>query len=62
MAGFIHQCCQQGRRLLTVEVLAREAVTYASAVGALTATQPGAIAAQPTAVQVAQFLNAFPLR
>lgn len=57
LAGFLHQCCQQGERLLHDEELARVAVIYASAVGALTAAKVGAIAAQPTAAEVARFLK-----
>jgi fructokinase len=57
VAGFLHQCCQQGDRLWQDGEVARAAVIYASAVGALTAAKAGAIAAQPTAAEVAEFLN-----
>lgn len=58
-AGFLHQC-QKGLRLLENPDGARAAVTYASAAGALTTTKPGAIAAQPTADEVAAFLSQHP--
>jgi fructokinase len=57
VAGFLHQCCQQGEKMFQNPETAREAVIYASAVGALTTTQPGAIAAQPTASEVKEFLS-----
>ncbi|HEY9632741.1 MAG TPA: carbohydrate kinase [Coleofasciculaceae cyanobacterium] len=58
VAGFIHQVCQQGlsKGFATFES-AREVVSYASAVGALTTLKPGAIAAQPTAEEVEAFLH-----
>ena len=55
IAGFIHQLITQGH---PADVQAAQAMmTYASAVGALTTTQAGAIAAQPTAHEVATFLQ-----
>jgi fructokinase len=57
VAGFLHRCCQQGERIFQDAEAAREAVSYASAVGALTTTKPGAIAAQPTAAVVESFLK-----
>lgn len=58
VAGFIHQLIAQGH---PADVQAAQAMmTYASAVGALTTTQAGAIAAQPTAHEVATFLQAQP--
>ncbi len=57
VAGFLHQCCQKGDRIWQDAAIARQAVTYANAVGALTTTQPGAIAAQPTAQEVEAFLE-----
>lgn len=55
VAGFIHQLITQGH---PADVQAAQAMmTYASAVGALTTTQAGAIAAQPTAHEVATFLQ-----
>ena len=56
LAGFLHQLCAQAERLKEPEA-AREAITYACAAGALTTMQPGAIAAQPTATQVEDFLQ-----
>lgn len=58
VAGFIHQLLTQGH---PADVQAAQAMmTYASAVGALTTTKAGAIAAQPTAHEVATFLQAQP--
>jgi fructokinase len=57
VAGFLHRCCQQGEQIFQNPETAKEAVTYASAVGALTTTKPGAIAAQPTAAEVEEFLS-----
>jgi fructokinase len=56
VAGFLHQLCLQGHSCLQDARYARYAVTYASAVGALTTTRPGAIAAQPTGEEVDAFL------
>jgi fructokinase len=60
LAGLIHQLCQRGISSLNDPQVAHEIVTYASAVGALTTMNPGAIAAQPTAEQVRQFLQSQP--
>ena len=57
VAGFIHQVCQYGLKNLSDPQQAKRVVTYASAVGALTATKPGAIAAQPTPREVENFLR-----
>ncbi|MCL1464035.1 carbohydrate kinase family protein [Argonema galeatum] len=57
VAGFVHQVCQYGIRALSDRDTAKRIVTYASAVGAMTAMKPGAIAAQPTAAQVEYFLR-----
>jgi fructokinase len=57
VAGFLHQCCQQGEKILQDPETAKEAIIYASAAGALTTTKPGAIAAQPTAKEVEEFLK-----
>ncbi|MEB3212103.1 MAG: carbohydrate kinase [Leptolyngbyaceae bacterium] len=59
LAGFLHQLCQRGQESLRQPDLAHEIVTYASAVGALTATRPGAIAAQPTRAEVEAFLHLY---
>jgi fructokinase len=56
VAGFLHQVLQQGIQSLSDREVARKAVLYASAVGALTTTRAGAIAAQPTAAEVEAFL------
>lgn len=57
VAGFIHQLCQHGLQSLNNPKTAAMVVRYASAVGALTTTKPGAIAAQPTATEVEAFLQ-----
>lgn len=57
VAGFVHQLCQYGIKSLSDADTAKRIVTYATAVGALTATKPGAIAAQPTAAEVEDFLR-----
>ena len=55
-AGFVHQLLQKGLSALSNEDTARKMVTYASAMGALTTTRPGAIAALPTANEIEAFL------
>ncbi len=55
-AGFIHQLMRQGIACLADESIAKQVVTYAEAVGALTMTRPGAIAALPTATEIEAFL------
>lgn len=57
VAGFLHQLCQRGVSSLMDAAQVRAMVQYASAVGALTTTKAGAIAAQPTAAEVAAFLQ-----
>jgi fructokinase len=56
LAGFLHQLCQNGINSLTSPIKAQKTVVYASAVGALTTTKLGAIAAQPTPEEVEAFL------
>lgn len=56
VAGFLHQVCEQGVHALSDPQTARDMVVYASAVGGLTATRAGAIAAQPTPAEVQAFL------
>jgi fructokinase len=56
VAGFVHQLCQQGIQPLDNAQTARDIVTYASAVAALTTTRPGAITAQPSVAEVDAFL------
>jgi len=60
VAGFLHQVNHLGIQNLTKPEIAKRAVSYASAVGALTTTKPGAIAAQPTAAEVEAFLDLHP--
>ena len=57
VGGFLHQICNQSIQALSDPEMAKTVATYASAVGALTTMKPGAIAAQPTAEQVAAFLS-----
>ncbi|NES80808.1 MAG: carbohydrate kinase [Moorea sp. SIO2B7] len=57
LAAFIDQLCCRGIASLKNPDIAKEMVTYACAVGGLTATKPGAIAAQPTALEVQAFLQ-----
>lgn len=56
LAGFLHQLTHQGMDLMANEDQLRSTVQYASAAGALTATQPGAMTAQPNARAVEAFL------
>ena len=56
-AGFIHQLCQHGVQNLSDPQIARDTVKYACAVGGLTTTKSGAIAAQPTSLEVEAFLK-----
>lgn len=56
VAGFLHQLCQHGIQSLEDPDMAYKVVSYASAVGALTTTRAGAIAAQPTPAEVEAFL------
>ena len=57
IAGFIHQLCQQGVQKLDDPQVAQEIVRYACAVGGLTTTKSGAIAAQPHPAEVAALLQ-----
>ncbi len=57
LAGFIHQICQRGIKSLSDRAVAQEVVTYACAVGGLTATKSGAISAQPVPTEVKSFLQ-----
>ncbi|NCJ06810.1 carbohydrate kinase [Synechococcales cyanobacterium C] len=59
VAGFLHQLCQNSA-LCHLADQAEAIMTYASAVGALTTLKAGAIAAQPTATEVAHFLAKAP--
>ena len=60
VAGFVHQLNQFGIQCLTDAAVAQQALTYACAVGAMTTLKPGAIAAQPTAAEVEEFLKLHP--
>lgn len=57
LAGFIHELCLQGTQALEHPEIAKDIVKYACAVGGLTTTKPGAIAAQPTAQEVEAVLQ-----
>lgn len=57
VAGFLHQLCRQGVHSLTNAAQVDAMIQYACAVGALTTTKAGAIAAQPTAAEVEAFLQ-----
>ena len=59
LAGFIHQLCLHGTLKLDEPQIVREIVTYACAVGGLTTTKSGAIAAQPTPSEVEALLEQF---
>ncbi|NEP17943.1 MAG: carbohydrate kinase [Leptolyngbya sp. SIO4C1] len=56
VAGFLTQLYRHGHHSLQTAETARAAVRFASAVGALTTTRAGAIAAQPTPKEVEAFL------
>ncbi|WP_107669006.1 carbohydrate kinase [Cyanothece sp. BG0011] len=57
VAGFLSQCCQYQEKILSDPVIAKKAILYSNAVGALTTTKPGAIAAQPSKEQVETWLE-----
>lgn len=57
VAGFIHQVCHRGIQSFSDPETVKRVITYASAVGAMTAMKPGAIAAQPTGAEVEAFLR-----
>ncbi|MDE5068722.1 MAG: carbohydrate kinase [Trichodesmium sp. St4_bin8_1] len=59
VAGFIHQLRQYGIRRLQQPGVAKQIVTYASAVGAITTTKLGAVTAQPTESEVEAFLGSY---
>ncbi|MCM1981488.1 carbohydrate kinase family protein [Lyngbya confervoides] len=60
VAGCLHRLSQLQTSLVDNPQQAEDLVRYASAVGALTTLQLGAIADHPTAADVAQFLSAQP--
>ncbi|MFW6358813.1 MAG: carbohydrate kinase family protein [Chroococcales cyanobacterium] len=57
VAGLVHQLCQKGLNYFDNPTAVKEMITYACAVGGLTTTKSGAIAAQPTATEVEAFLK-----
>ena len=57
LAGFIHQLCQHSTKKLQNPQVAQEIVRYACAVGTLTTTKFGAIAAQPSPAEVESVLQ-----
>ena len=57
IAGFIHQLCHYGIQKLSDPQIAQDIVKYACAVGGLTTTRLGAIAAQPQPEDVEALLN-----
>ncbi|MEM9539865.1 MAG: carbohydrate kinase [Cyanobacteria bacterium P01_E01_bin.42] len=57
VAGLIYQFCQRGIACLQDPQIAREIVTYAAAVGAISTTRVGAMTAQPTTSEVDIFLR-----
>lgn len=56
-AGILYQFCKLGIESINYPKIAKEIVRFASAVGALITTKPGAIAAQPTLTDVEIFLK-----
>lgn len=58
-AGIIYQLCKLGIESINHPKIAEKIVGFASAVGALTTTKPGAIVAQPTLTEVETFLEKF---
>ncbi|MGK7881195.1 MAG: carbohydrate kinase [Crocosphaera sp.] len=57
VAGFLSQCCCYEEEILNNAEMAKQAIIYSNAVGALTTTKPGAIAAQPSKEIVKQWLE-----
>ncbi len=57
VAGLVHQLCQKGLNHFDNPTAVKEMITYACAVGGLTTTKSGAMAAQPTAAEVEAFLK-----
>lgn len=55
-AGFLHRCCNLGEEIFLSADVARKAIVYASAVGALVTIGSGAIDPQPSDRQVREFL------
>lgn len=59
VAGFVHQLLNYGVQNLKDPEVVKKIIAYASAAGALTTLKPGAIASQPTALEVENFLNKY---
>ncbi|MGK7955649.1 MAG: carbohydrate kinase [Crocosphaera sp.] len=57
VAGFLSQCYHHEDEILNNEEIARKTIIYSNAVGALTTTKPGAIAAQPSKEEVEIWLK-----
>lgn len=57
LAGLLHQLCLLSEQKEVSSEIATGLISFASAVGALVTTKPGAIAAQPTASEVRSFLR-----
>lgn len=57
VAGFTHQLLNYGIKNLKDAQIVKKIIAYASAAGALTTLKPGAIASQPTAEEVENFLK-----
>ena len=57
LAGFIHQLCCYGIEQLSDPPIAEDIVKYACAVGGLTTTKLGAIAAQPSPDEISDYLE-----
>ena len=57
VAGFVHQLLDYGVQNLKDPEVVKKIIAYASAAGALTTLKPGAIASQPTALEVESFLQ-----
>lgn len=57
VAGFLAQCCHYQEKILSDPRIGKQAILYSNAVGALTTTKPGAIAAQPNKETVEMWLE-----
>ncbi len=57
VAGFLSQCCRYEAEILNNAEIAKQAIIYSNAVGALTTTKAGAIAAQPSQEEVEIWLK-----
>ncbi len=57
VAGFLSQCCRYEAEILKKAEIAKQAIIYSNAVGALTTTKAGAIAAQPSQEEVEIWLK-----